>query len=41
MWIRKWENVQMGPSLTHFISKYFAKKRDNLLFRGKLSSLIA
>jgi hypothetical protein len=27
-------------SLTHFGSKYFAKKRGNLLMRGKLSSLL-
>ena len=30
----------IGPSLKHFISKYFAKKRGNQLIRGKLSSLI-
>jgi hypothetical protein len=28
-----------GPRLNHFISKYFAKKRGNLLTRGKLLSL--
>jgi hypothetical protein len=27
-------------SLTHFGSKYFAKKRENLLMRRKLSSLL-
>ena len=29
-----------GPILTHFISKYFAKKNRKLLIRGKFSSLL-